>query len=1513
MFHTLWQRWQQGRSRPIWPGRLPRRTARPVLEALEARVVPSFAAPISYNIGTQPSPAGSSTSADGVATGDFSGNGILDLAVVHSVDHTLNVLMGNGDGTFRPPVVYPAPNMGNGPVWVTVADLNGDGKLDIAVLGNRSSDLEGFIDVFLGNGDGSFRFSASYDSGPVSRGGIAVGDFLGNGRLDLAVADFGSIDATHTAIDILLNNGDGTFQPRYAVPVYGPVRSVTVADFRNNGRADLAVADGLGTNGILDPTYPAGLTILLGNGDGSFTYAGHYLSPATPGGGTVNPEFVTTADLRGNGITDVIECNYDHNINVFLGNGDGTFQPAVGYDTGQSPGGYEHGDVNGTYPRAVAIADLTGNGIPDLVVGNVGNASTNPVQLGSVAVLLGNGDGTFQTPIQYTPFNYPGWAALGDFTGSGRQDLVVTQVQDGHSVNILLNQPEATTGTIRSIDGTANNQGNPTWGSAGTDLLRVGPASYGDGISTLAGAGRPSPRVISNAVSAGGGNHPSGQGLSDFIYAWGQFIDHDLDLTPTGSVPDNIPVPNGDPWFDPQHTGTQVIPDTRSLFDPATGTGTDNPRQQPNVITSYLDGSVIYGSDPARAIALRTLSGGHLKTSSGNLLPFNTFALPEENDTGQFRSNQLFLTGDVRGNENDILVTIETLFVREHNRLADQFAAAHPDWTDEQLYQAARQVVGAEIESITYNEFLPALLGPNALPAYSGYDPTVNAGITTEFSTAGFRLGHPQLNGDIEFLDNNGQEIRPALNLQNAFFNPQPVEQSGIDPILKYLASDTSQEVSTQAVDAIRNILFGPPGSGGQDLISLDIQRGRDHGLPDYNTTRQAYGLPAVTSFAQITSDTHLQAQLQTLYGNVNNIDLFIGGLAEDHVTGSSVGPTFEAILVNQFERTRAGDRFWFENTFSGSELNNLEHVTLADILELNTHLTNLQDNVFQAQPGGRLSFAAPVNYNLGTQPSAMNQSVSADGVTTGDFTGNGILDLAVVHDADHTLSIYMGNGDGTFQPPVVYPVIGPGTETVWVTAADLNNDGHLDLAVLSVQTGGNFEGIVNIFLNNGDGTFRPAGFYDAGPGGRGGIAVGDFLGNGRLDLAVANLTGPDGSHSGVSILLGNGDGTFQPRRVVPVPPGARSVAVADFRHIGRADLVVADGFGTNGILDPNYPAGMTILLDNGDGSFTMAGQYNSPATPGGGIVNPEFVTTADLRGNGFLDVIVANYDHNINVYLGNGDGTFHQAVSYDTGEYPRALAVADLTGNGIPDLVVCNIGTTSETPPAAGSVAVLLGNGDGTFRNAVQYTPFNYPGWLAVGDFTGNGLPDIAVTRVQDGHSVAVLLNETQPGTPRLGLIPDHSIPASQQVLTVLLSATNPHSLPLTYTVTAQSLAWVLTQQTGSLTYDSSLDNQGGRNEKWLEGPDGQWYFILPSGDLYLWDGGSGANGTDLGRVGSSYYDDPTRLANVPADEPHASLSITGNVLTITRDPAWVSGLVVTVTVSDGQGSDSEDFAVIV
>ncbi len=489
---------------------------------------------------------------------------------------------------------------------------------------------------------------------------------------------------------------------------------------------------------------------------------------------------------------------------------------------------------------------------------------------------------------------------------------------------------------VAPIDGVGNNLLNPTWGSVGVDFLRLAPAEYADGVDDPAGADRPSAREISNALAA----HPDGAVLNDrdlsaFIYAWGQFLDHDIDLTNT-AVPAqsfNIAVPAGDPFFDPAGTGTKTISLNRSQTDSATGLGVGNPLQQVNSITAFIDGSQIYGSDAATAASLRTFSGGKLKTGDGNLLPTD--------------ENGNFLAGDIRVNENIELISMQTLFVREHNRLADKIAAADPTLNDEQIYQQARRTVVAELQAITYGEFLPALLGQQALKAYRGYNPNVNPGISNEFATAAFRFGHSMLGSDIEFLDNDGNEVREAVALREAFFNPGLLKETGIDSILKYLASDRAEELDTKVIDDVRNFLFGAPGQGGLDLASLNIQRGRDHGLADYNTMRKAYGLKPVKTFADITPDKDVQARLQQVYGSVDDIDAWVGGLAEKHVRGGSVGELFSRIIIDQFTRLRDGDRFWYQNTFSKAEVRELEHLSLADVIRNNTTVSNLQADVF--------------------------------------------------------------------------------------------------------------------------------------------------------------------------------------------------------------------------------------------------------------------------------------------------------------------------------------------------------------------------------------------------------------------------------------------------------------------------------------------------------------------------------------------------------------------------------------
>jgi peroxidase len=500
---------------------------------------------------------------------------------------------------------------------------------------------------------------------------------------------------------------------------------------------------------------------------------------------------------------------------------------------------------------------------------------------------------------------------------------------------------------FRSIDGTGNNTAHSDWGSTDEQLIRRAAADYADGIASPAGADRPSAREISNAIVAHGPDEiKSDRQMSAFIYIWGQFLDHDLDLTqpPTADgVSFDVAVPAGDPYFDPGNTGTQTIGLTRSRFDPTTSITT--PRQQINQITAWIDGSMVYGSDPATAASLRTFVGGTLKTSDGNLPPTD--------------ANGNFLAGDVRANENIELTSIQTLFLREHNRVAGLIASANHGLNDEQIYQRARAWVGAEIQVITYREWLPALLGPNAIKSYGGYKSNVNPSIANEFSTAGFRLGHSLINNEVEVLDNNGRRLRDEIELKDAFNNPALLRETGIDGILKYAASAQSEELDNQIVDSLRNFLFGEPGQGGFDLASLNIQRGRDHGLADYNTVRAAYGLPKLTSFSQVSSNPDVVASLTDLYPNVNEIDLWVGALAEQHVSGSSTGPLIRRIVADQFERVRDGDRFWYQRVFSGTQLSQLEHTTLADLLRRNTTVSNLQSNVFfmRAEVRGRAFF----------------------------------------------------------------------------------------------------------------------------------------------------------------------------------------------------------------------------------------------------------------------------------------------------------------------------------------------------------------------------------------------------------------------------------------------------------------------------------------------------------------------------------------------------------------------------
>ena len=404
--------------------------------------------------------------------------------------------------------------------------------------------------------------------------------------------------------------------------------------------------------------------------------------------------------------------------------------------------------------------------------------------------------------------------------------------------------------------------------------------------------------------------------------------------------------------------------------------------------------------------------------------------------------------------------------------------------------------------------------------------------------------------------------------------------------------------------------------------------------------------------------------------------------------------------------------------------------------------------------PTGTVSFLDTSNGNavLGTatlgSPTAgfslLNESNPSSGITpvsvaVRDFNGDGIPDLAVANYGNGTVTILLGTGNGMFTS-APNGTVTVGAEPTSVAVGDFNGDGVADLAVTNYGSG-----TVTILLGAGNGTFAPVSNSSVVGSGPNSVVVGDFNGDGIADLAVANTSG-----NGLTILLGNGNGTFTPASGSPVPAGNGPVSVAegDFNGDGIVDLAAANaGDGT-----------VTILLGNGDGTFTPAA--NNPVSVGS---EPSSVEVGDFNGDGIADLAVTNYGgESLTILLGSGNGTFSSAANspVTVGSGPSSVVLGDFNGDGIPDLAVANYG--------ANTVTVLLGNGNGTFTA----TPSNWPtgggpGFLAAGDFNGDGLQDLAVASEGSG-TVTVLQSAMQSA---IATAPTITLPLTSGVHQVVAS----------------------------------------------------------------------------------------------------------------------------------------------
>lgn len=473
--------------------------------------------------------------------------------------------------------------------------------------------------------------------------------------------------------------------------------------------------------------------------------------------------------------------------------------------------------------------------------------------------------------------------------------------------------------------------------------------------------------------------------LSILFMSWGQLLDHDMtraaqsppsikcctdDGRPKHKLCLPIEVPQDDPFYSKHNV--QCLEFRRSLagLRPNCVLG---PRVHQNAITSPIDANFVYGSSQAQSDSLRLFRGGRLRDrdwfKSERLKPL----LPAQDVDPDLeciaRPKDLFcfLAGDVRVNEQTHLTVLHTIYMREHNRIADRLAHLNPHWDDERLFQETRHILAAGVQHVMINEYIPLLIGKKMADLYNltavsahdhhqlhnkvaglhwhGYDPSVTTSVANSFAAAAFRQGHTFVQGSFERF-NKFHEFVSSERLRHLFKRPFLLYQPGVmDELVAGMINQASQSYDPFISEDISGHLFQPPELAfGHDLAAINLQRGREQGLPGYNLFREWCGLPRAETFDQLEPylTNHTAFHYSRLYKHVDDIDLWSGGVSERKLPGAAIGPTFACIIARQFSNTRRGDRFWYENpglpsSFTPDQLVEIRKVTLAKILCANS------------------------------------------------------------------------------------------------------------------------------------------------------------------------------------------------------------------------------------------------------------------------------------------------------------------------------------------------------------------------------------------------------------------------------------------------------------------------------------------------------------------------------------------------------------------------------------------------
>ena len=1030
---------------------------------------------------------------------------------------------------------------------------------------------------------------------------------VGAAPVAVAIGDFNGDGNADLAVansggplSILLGNGDGTFRAGGSFAAGANTYSVAVGDFNGDGKADLAVTDFSGGS----------VGVLLGNGDGTFQAVMNNRL------GT-NPQSVVAGDFNGDGKADLAVTNfYSANVSILLGNGDGTFQAPVNYSTG-----------SGTEPYGIAVADFNGDGKADLAVSTI-----YPGNPGAVSILLGNGDGTFRTAVAYPAGSQPDAIAVGDFNADGQADVAVTD-SAGNNVIVLLGNGD---GTLRpAVSYPAGSE---------PDALAVGDFN-GDGIADLAAGNYGSGNVgvllgNGNGTFQAAHNYPVANGVLGLAVA--DFNgDGKADIAAATGSNGQVAILLGAPPVTalsvaPNNGGGSSQSFVLNYFDAAGATDLStvsvsfsaappagNPANSCQMYyvpaTSQL---YLYDNSGSPSLALaNSQCGVSLQSASVNTA-----------GTGLTLNLTVSFTAQFAG--------VKNIYMAAAGSVSSSVFQALGSWTVPGA-QAALAILKTHSGSFTQGQ------------TGAAYTVTVSNGALAN-ATAGMVTVAETTPAGLTLLAMTGTGWTCAANMCSRGDALVPGSSyPAIAVTVNVAANATSPQVNSVSVS----------GGGSAPAAATD---------PTAIATLSSVALVSAPNFSIFGRAVTLTATVTP--SGATGLVTFYDGVV---VLGTSSLSAGTASLSTILLPAGSGKL----TAYYGGDASH------------GAGPSNVAAQSVTAMAGGA--------FLSGSEPGAGPDPVS---VAVGDFNGDGIADLAVANNGGD-IAILLGNGDGTFRLSETKPA---GNNPQSVVVGDFNGDGKADIAV--ANQGGN----VSILLGNGDGTLQPAVDYAAGtiPFS---LVVGDFNGDGKADLAVANLL-PES----VSILPGNGDGTFGAAKTIALTAGSIPYAVAagDFNNDGKADLVVSglsgsvilllgngDGtfqpqidFGTvtasssivvgdfNGdgnadiAITNGAPANnVSIMLGNGNGTFRTAVTY-----PAGN--QPSSLALGDFNGDGKLDLAVGNgrSPYNAGILLGNGDGTFQAAQNYPITGGAFSIAVADFNRDGRADLAVA--ASTSQV------VDILLG-----------------------------------------------------------------------------------------------------------------------------------------------------------------------------------------------------------------------------